>query len=75
MVIPMKPHFLYDKFIFIKFLIFYYKKLNRVKSLETQIFSHTLLWSKPDIDLYCKVLAVLLLCAGALACINQLMSV
>ncbi len=33
----MKTHFLYDKLIFIKFLIFYYKKLNWGKSLEMQI--------------------------------------
>ncbi len=34
----------YSKFIFIKYLIFYYKKkLNRGKSLETQILFHTLI--------------------------------
>ncbi len=40
----MKPCFLYDKCIFIKFLIFCFKKQNRGKSLETQIFFHTLLY-------------------------------
>ncbi len=42
----MKPLFLYDKFILIKFLIFYSKKIiiiNRGRSLETQIFFHTLI--------------------------------
>ncbi len=35
--------FLYNKCIFNKFLIFYYKKIDRGKSLVTQILFHTLL--------------------------------